>query len=146
MSSRPFFLAPTARKPDTEANDVTATLGGPIQKDKWHYFGAYEYVDRSLVTGGQVITVTPADAQALGITLPVERRHPRAPEGQLRVREDGLPAVARQLAVGALFRLQESLAVEHRRRTDDDRPRDRLHRSDGLDLGADCVLDGSARC
>jgi Carboxypeptidase regulatory-like domain/TonB dependent receptor len=70
MSSRPFFLAATARKPDTEANDVTATIGGPIQKDKWHYFGAYEYVDRSLVTGGQVITVTPADAQALGITLP----------------------------------------------------------------------------
>lgn len=70
MSSRPFFLAPTARKPDTEANDVTATLGGPIRKDKWHYFGAYEYVDRSLITGGQVITVNPADAQALGISLP----------------------------------------------------------------------------
>jgi hypothetical protein len=70
MSSRPFFLAATARKPDTEANDVTATLGGPIQKDKWRYYGAYEYVDRSLVTGGQVITVDPADAQALGITLP----------------------------------------------------------------------------
>ncbi len=70
MSSRPFFLSPTARKPDTEANDVTATVGGPIRKDKWHYFGAYQYVDRSLVTGGQVITVTPADAQALGITLP----------------------------------------------------------------------------
>lgn len=70
MSSKPFFLATTARKPDTEANDVTATIGGPIQKDKWHYFGAYEYVDRSLVTGGQVITVTPADAQTLGITLP----------------------------------------------------------------------------
>ncbi len=70
MSSRPFFLSPTARKPDTEANDVTATLGGPITKDKWHYFGAYEYVDRSLITGGQVITVNPADAQALGITLP----------------------------------------------------------------------------
>ena len=70
MSSKPFFLAPTARKPDTEANDVTATVGGPVKKDKWHYFGAYEYVDRSLVTGGQVITVTPADAQALGITLP----------------------------------------------------------------------------
>jgi hypothetical protein len=70
MSSRPFFLATTTRKPDTEANDVTATVGGPIQKDKWHYFGAYEYVDRSLVTGGQVITVTPGDAQLLGITLP----------------------------------------------------------------------------
>ena len=70
MSSRPFFLTTTARKPDTEANDVTATVGGPIQKDTWHYFGAYEHVDRSLITGGQVITVAPADAQALGITIP----------------------------------------------------------------------------
>ena len=72
MSEQPFFLAPTARKPDTEANDVTATLGGPIAKDKWHYYGAYEYVDRSLITGNQVINVAPADAQALGITLPAD--------------------------------------------------------------------------
>jgi hypothetical protein len=70
MSSKPFFLASGARKPDTEANDVTATLGGPIKTDKWHYYGAYEFVDRSLVTGGQVITVTPANASALGLTLP----------------------------------------------------------------------------
>jgi carboxypeptidase family protein/TonB-dependent receptor-like protein len=70
MSARPFFLATTARKPDTEADDFTGTLGGPIQRDKWHYYGAYEFVDRSLVTGGQVITVNPADAAALGISLP----------------------------------------------------------------------------
>ena len=70
MSSRPFFLAPTAIKPDTEVNDVTLTLGGPVVKDKWHYYGAYEYVDRSLITGGQVITVTPSAAQTLGIDLP----------------------------------------------------------------------------
>ena len=70
MSSRPFFLADTARKPDTDVNDVTATLGGPIVRDKWHYFGAYEYVDRSLITGAQVITVNPGAAQTLGIDLP----------------------------------------------------------------------------
>ncbi len=70
FSANPFFLPSGARKPDTEANDFTATLGGPIQKDRWHYYGAYEYVDRSLVTGGQVITVSPANAAALGITLP----------------------------------------------------------------------------
>jgi hypothetical protein len=70
FSANPFFLPAGARKPDTEANDVTATFGGPIQKDRWHYYGAYEYVDRSLVTGGQVITVSPANAAALGITLP----------------------------------------------------------------------------
>jgi len=72
FSTRPFFLSPTAVKPDTEANDVTATLGGPIQTDKWHYYGAYEFVDRSLITGGQVITVTPENANALGITLPAD--------------------------------------------------------------------------
>lgn len=70
MSSRPFFLAPTALKPDTEVNDFTLTLGGPVVKDKMHYYGAYEYVDRSLITGGQVITVAPSAAQTLGLDLP----------------------------------------------------------------------------
>ena len=36
MSERPFFLAPTARKPDTEVNDFTGTLGGPVLQDKTH--------------------------------------------------------------------------------------------------------------
>jgi Carboxypeptidase regulatory-like domain/TonB dependent receptor len=70
MSSRPFFLAPTALKPDTEVNDFTATLGGPVVKDKMHYYAAYEYVDRSLITGGQVITVAPSAAQTLGLDVP----------------------------------------------------------------------------
>ena len=70
MSERPFFLAATARKPDTEVNDVTGTVGGPVLRDETHFFGAYEFVDRSLITGGQVITVTPANAARLGITLP----------------------------------------------------------------------------
>jgi hypothetical protein len=70
MSERPFFLASAARKPDTEVNDVTGTLGGPVVRDKVHFFGAYEFVDRSLITGGQVITVTPENAARLGIALP----------------------------------------------------------------------------
>jgi len=69
MSSAPFFLT-APRKPDTVADDATATFGGPIAKDKTHFYAAYEFVNRSLVTGGQVITVTAADASALGITLP----------------------------------------------------------------------------
>ncbi len=70
FSTRPFFLSPTALKPDTKADDVTATLGGPIQKNKIQFFGAYQYVNRSLITGGQVISVKAADAQTLGISLP----------------------------------------------------------------------------
>jgi hypothetical protein len=72
MSTEPFFLASGARKPDTEADDVTATLGGPIKRDKAFFFGAYEYVNRSLITGGNIISVKPQDAQALGITLPAD--------------------------------------------------------------------------
>ena len=49
---------------------MTAALGGPIKKDKAFFFGAYEYVNRSLITGNQIISVKPADAAALGITLP----------------------------------------------------------------------------
>jgi carboxypeptidase family protein len=78
MSSRPFFLAETARKPDTEADDVTGTLGGPISRNRAHFFGAYEYVKRSLITGNQVIAVTQADAQRLGITLPPDGVIPAA--------------------------------------------------------------------
>ncbi len=72
MSASPFFLAAGVRKPDTVADDVTVTLGGPIAKDRTHFYGAYEYLNRSLVTGGQVITVTAADAALLGVTLPSE--------------------------------------------------------------------------
>ncbi len=66
MSARAFFLPPGSIKPDTEADDATATLGGPIAKNRAHFFGAYEFVNRSLVTGAQVITVTPQNAQTLG--------------------------------------------------------------------------------
>ena len=69
MSTRAFFLAPNVIKPDTEADDVTATLGGPIVRNKAHFFVAYEFVDRSLVTGAQVISVTQANADRLGIDL-----------------------------------------------------------------------------
>ena len=70
MSAAPFFLAAGVRKPDTVADDVTLSFGGPIAKDKTHFYSAYEFVNRSLITGGSVITVTATDAAALGITLP----------------------------------------------------------------------------
>ncbi len=71
MSSRPFFLAPTARKPDTEANDVTATLGGPIAE------GQVALLRRLRVRRPQPGHRRPGHhgrrrptPQALGITLP----------------------------------------------------------------------------
>ncbi len=54
---------------------MTATLGGPIKKDKAFFFGAYEYINRSLITGNQIISVKPADAAALGHHPAGRRRH-----------------------------------------------------------------------
>ncbi len=136
MSSKPFFLAPTARKPDTEANDVTATVGGPIQKDKWHYFGAYEYVDRSLITGGQVITVTPADAEALGISIPASGVIPAHQKVNFAFGKTDYQLSPGQPPVGSVLRVQEFFGVQHRWWTHDHGPGDRFHRSHGLGLGA----------
>src|SRR3954471_12971541 len=67
MSTRPFFLNPAAPKPDTHVNNYTATLGGPIIKDKWFFYGGYEFVDRDL-SADRVISVTPANASRIGLS------------------------------------------------------------------------------
>ena len=137
---------PTARKPDTEANDVTATLGGPIKKDKWHFFGAYEYVDRSLITGNQVITVTPADAQALGITLPADGvipAHQKVNFGFGKTDYQVSPATSSSVRYFCFKNLSPSNIGGG---LDDDRSRDRLHGPDGLGVGAAGVHDRRRAC
>ncbi len=66
LVSRPFFLSPNAPKPDDRANDYTAALGGPIVKDRWHFYLGFEHLDRDL-SADRVITVSPANAAALGL-------------------------------------------------------------------------------
>jgi hypothetical protein len=66
FSEKPFFLAATAPKPDTYVNNWTATVGGPIVKDRTHFYLGYEYVDRDL-SADRIITVSPADAARLGL-------------------------------------------------------------------------------
>jgi len=66
MSSRPFNTSPFSMKPETKVDDITGSIGGPIIKDRWHFYTGYEWVQRDL--GGEpqrVITVTPANQQAL---------------------------------------------------------------------------------
>src|SRR5262249_39569228 len=38
LVSRPFFLSPTAAKPFVSVNDYNATLGGPLIKDRLHFY------------------------------------------------------------------------------------------------------------
>ncbi len=66
MSSRPFNLAPTAIKPETKVDNFTGAIGGPIVKDRWHFYAGYEWVKRDL--GGEpqrTITISEANKAAL---------------------------------------------------------------------------------
>jgi hypothetical protein len=69
MVELPFFTPVGAPKPPTDVNVYTFDLGGPIVKDKTHFFGGYEHTERDL-SGLSVITITPANQAALGLSEP----------------------------------------------------------------------------
>ena len=69
MVEMPFFTAPGVAKPPTDVNVYTVDLGGPIVRDKTHFFAGYEHAERDL-SGGRVITITPANQALLGLTEP----------------------------------------------------------------------------
>ena len=69
MNERPFFLAPTARTPDNNIDNITATLGGPLVRDRWHYYVGYEYVNQDLRDATKVIQQSAIDnAARLGLS------------------------------------------------------------------------------
>ena len=67
FSARPLTLSPTAPTPDTHVDDVAGTVGGPIVKDRFHFFVGYEYQKHDL-SADRVIAVTPATAAQLGLS------------------------------------------------------------------------------
>ena len=69
MVALPFYTLPGATKPPTDVNVYTFDLGGPVVKDKTHFFGGYEHTERDL-SGLSVITITPANQALLGLTEP----------------------------------------------------------------------------
>ena len=69
MVATPFYTAAGAAKPPTDVNVYTFDLGGPIIRDKTHFFGGYEHTERDL-SGLSVITITPANQAALGLAEP----------------------------------------------------------------------------
>ena len=66
FSARPFTLASTAPKPDTKVDNFTVALGGPIVRDRAHFYAGYEYL-RNDLSAGRVITVSQETASALGL-------------------------------------------------------------------------------
>jgi len=77
MQRKPFAAFPfftqgahtSDRKPPTDVNVVTVDVGGPIVRDRTHFFGGYEHTERDL-SGASVITITPANQAALGLNEP----------------------------------------------------------------------------
>jgi hypothetical protein len=65
----PFFTQNRTAKPPTEVNVYTVDAGGPIRRDRTHFFAGYEHTERDL-SGGRVITITPANQVALGLNEP----------------------------------------------------------------------------
>jgi hypothetical protein len=77
MQRRPFAAFPfftqgphdPERKPPTDVNIITGDIGGPIVRDRTHFFAGYEHTERDL-SGARVITITPVNQAALGLNEP----------------------------------------------------------------------------
>lgn len=69
--SRPFSF-PAADLPDNKANIFTAAVGGPIIKDRWHFYFGYEWQYRDdKAVSARLLTIRPNDrAQLIAAGLP----------------------------------------------------------------------------
>ncbi|MDQ3132646.1 MAG: TonB-dependent receptor [Acidobacteriota bacterium] len=64
--ARPFQYTSVRDLPETTADNLTFAIGGPIIKDRWHFYGGYEYVDRDLTAeSGRLVTISAANQAAL---------------------------------------------------------------------------------
>ncbi len=64
MTATPFLLAATASKPQENLDILTGDVGGPIIKDKLHYYAGTEHTYRDMQ---RVITIDPAVAASVGV-------------------------------------------------------------------------------
>ena len=65
FSARPFFFS-GVNKPPTVVDNFSGAVGGPIVKDKWHFYTGFERVDRDLAGEPQrVVNISAANKTAL---------------------------------------------------------------------------------
>ena len=67
FSNTPFYFTGT-KKPDTHVNNTNFTLGGPLKKDKTHFYVGYEYVDRNLSADRLINQSVVDNYAAVGLT------------------------------------------------------------------------------
>ena len=69
FAAYPFFANRNREKPPTDVNVFTVDTGGPVVRDRTHFFVGFENARRDL-SGGRVITIAPGNAAALGLNEP----------------------------------------------------------------------------
>lgn len=63
--SRPFTFS-AADFPDNRADILTTTFGGPIVRDRWHYYFGFEWQNREdNATAARILTITPDNRNRL---------------------------------------------------------------------------------
>lgn len=82
--ARPFFYTSPNDLPKTTADDVTAAVGGPIIKDRWHFYGGYERIKRDLTSeSGRIVTISATNqAQLVAAGVPTAAFVPIIPVSQ----------------------------------------------------------------
>ena len=64
--ARPFFYNSPQRLQTTDLNDLTATVGGAIWRDRWHFHGGIElFRNNDNVTNASLITISPSNRAQL---------------------------------------------------------------------------------
>jgi hypothetical protein len=64
--ARPFQYSSRTDLPTNNVDNLTFAVGGPIIKDRWHYYGGYEYIKRDLaVEPGRLVSITAAQQTQL---------------------------------------------------------------------------------
>jgi len=79
--SRPFFYPSSEDIPDNKADNFTATIGGPIIKDRWHFYFGYENGKRDdKAAAVRLLTIRETDqAQLIAAGLPAAIFPPAIP-------------------------------------------------------------------
>ncbi len=62
--SRPFFYDSPADLPENKSDGLTATFGGPVIRDRWQFFGGYEWNGRD-DNISRLVTIRPNHRNAL---------------------------------------------------------------------------------
>ncbi len=62
LSSKPFGFTRGESEPNVGAYGVTAAIGGPIIRDRWHFYAGYEWTRRNMTSP---ITITDENRNAL---------------------------------------------------------------------------------